>query len=88
MKPKEWWIEFRGDEASDEEMYKRYVSGEELKPVCLGYKIVRVVEADAYDKLVAALEYVVRHKDTPKQTAPVIIDECATVCEQALVGCK
>lgn len=50
--PREWWIEFIDD---DHETCKRYVSAEELKQVCLSYRIVRVIEKCAYNELKAEL---------------------------------
>lgn len=53
--------------------------------------ILHVISYDAYSALLAhaermsaALNYVIRHKDDGIQLAHITINECGTVCEQAL----
>ncbi len=57
-----------------------------LENVCSELDELLYVEQMKVLKLTAALEYVVRHKETPVSLALIILDECVTICEQALNG--
>lgn len=46
---RQWWIEFSGDPKDDQtENYKRYVSGQEFKPLSHSDEVIHVVEYEAY----------------------------------------
>jgi hypothetical protein len=53
--------------------------------VRMGFREDAVTLFTAVKKYEAALAYVARHKDTPQQLAAVILDECVTVAQQALI---